>query len=94
MPPSVLSCHCLIAPEDVNVAESMVIGKMQSKYIGSVPDGFYNPINSPIKTMCALKKKAKVNVRPVIDLENIFLLLLTLLLPMMLYQITLQLPRL
>ena len=67
----------LIAPDDVNVANSMVIGeKMQSKYIASLPDGFYNPISSPIKTMYALKKKTKGNVRPVIDLENIFLRLL------------------
>ena len=52
----------LIAPDGVNVANSMVIGeKMQSKYIASLPDGFYNPISSPIKTMYALKKKTKGN---------------------------------
>ena len=67
----------LITPDDVKVADCMVIGKkMQSNYIGSLPYGFYNPISSPIKTMCALKKKAKGNVRPVIYLENIFLWLL------------------
>ncbi len=49
---------------------------MQSNYIANLPDGFYNPINSPIKTMYALKRKTKGNVRPVIDLENIFLRLL------------------
>ena len=35
------------------------------------------PISSPIKTMSILKKQVKVNkVRPVIDLENMFLRLL------------------
>ena len=37
---------------------------------------YYNPISSPIKTMYALKKKTKGNLRPIIDLENIFLRLL------------------
>ena len=67
-----------IAPADVNVADSIGIGaKMKREYIVSLPDGFYNPISSPIKTMSVLKKKVKGNkVRPVIDLENIFLWLL------------------
>lgn len=67
-----------IAANDVNVADSIAIGvKMERKYIASLPDGFYNPISSPIKTMSALKKKVKGNkVRPQIDLESIFLRLL------------------
>jgi hypothetical protein len=67
-----------IAPSAVNVADSIVIGdKMESKYIASLPDGFYNHISSPIKTMSVLKKQAKGSkVRPVIDLENVFLRLL------------------
>ena len=51
-----------IAPADVNVADSIGIGaKMESKYISNLPDGFYNPICSPIKTMSVLKKKVKGN---------------------------------
>lgn len=67
-----------IASADVNVANSFSIGaKMESKYITNLPDGFYDPISSPIKTMSILKKKVKVNdARPAIDLENIFLRLL------------------
>ena len=49
---------------------------MENKYIASLPNGFYNPISSPIYiyTMSVLKEKVKDNkVRPIIDLENIFL---------------------
>ena len=69
----------LIATSDVNVADSMVIGdKMESKYIASIPDGFYISINSPIKTMDIHKTHAKdTKVMPVIDLQNISLRLLT-----------------
>ncbi len=51
----------------MNVADSIGIGEtMESKHIASLPDGFYNPISSRIKTMSVLK----------IALENIFLRLL------------------
>ena len=58
--------------------QSITIGeKMQREYIASLPKGFYNPISSPIKTMSVLKKQTKgKNVRPVMDLESIFLRLL------------------
>ena len=47
-----------IAPTDVNVADSIVIGeKIENKYIASLPNGFYKPISSPIKTMSVLTKK-------------------------------------
>ena len=50
---------------------------MEKEYIASLPNGFYNPISSPIKTMSLLKKQMKgKSVRPVIDLESIFLRLL------------------
>ena len=50
---------------------------MQSKYIASLPDGFYDSISSPVKTMDILKTHAKDSkVMPVIDLQNIFLRLL------------------
>ncbi|XP_014676492.1 PREDICTED: uncharacterized protein LOC106816405 [Priapulus caudatus] len=50
---------------------------MESKYIASLPDGFYDPISSPIKKMSVLTKQVKSNqARPVIDLENMFLRLL------------------
>ena len=64
-----------IASTDVNVADSIIIGdRMKREYIASLPNGFFNPISSPIKTMSVLKKQAKSKeVRPVINLENIFL---------------------
>lgn len=67
-----------IAPAEVNVADSIEIGeKMERDYIASLPNGFHNPISSPIKTMSLLKKQIKgKSVRPVIDLESIFLRLL------------------
>lgn len=48
-----------IAPADVNVADSIVIGKMESRYIAGLPDGFYKPISSPIKMISVLKKQVK-----------------------------------
>ena len=67
-----------IAPADVNVADSIVIGeKMEIEFISSLPDGFHKAISSPIKTMHVLKNQVKGNTaRPVIDFENIFLRLL------------------
>lgn len=67
-----------IAPDDVNVADLIVIcDRMGRKYIAGLPGGFYEPISSPIKTMEVVKKKNVSNkTRPVIDLENIFLRLL------------------
>ena len=51
---------------------------MKREYSASLPNGFFNPISSPIKTMSVLKKQAKTKeVRPAINLENIFLRLLT-----------------
>ena len=64
-----------ISPNEVNVADSIVLGElMMSKYIASLPGGFHNPIRSPIKTTDVLKKHPKD--KPFIDLENIFLRLL------------------
>ena len=67
-----------IAPADVNVANSSMIGEnMESNYIASLPDGFFNAISSPIKTKCKDKEQVASNKsKPVIDLENIFLQLL------------------
>ena len=67
-----------VAVADINVADSIVIGdKMEREYIASLPNGFFNPISSPIKTMSILKKRTKgKQVIPVIDLESIFLRLL------------------
>ena len=67
-----------IASAVVNVADSMVIGEqMKTRYIASLPDGFYNHISSPIKTMDVDKKPNNgTDGRPTIDLENIFLRLL------------------
>ena len=67
-----------IAQANVNVADSIFIGeKMEREYIASLPDGFYNPISSPITTMSVSKKQVKdKQFRLVIDLESIFLRLL------------------
>ena len=67
-----------IAPNDVNVAESAMIGdKLENNYINKLPGGFYDPISSPIKTMCVLKNQVKCKkATPAIDLESIFLRLL------------------
>ena len=51
--------------------------KKERKYIVCLSNGFYNSISSSIKTMSVLKKQEKGNkVRPVTDLENIFLQIL------------------
>ena len=67
-----------IAPPDVNVADSIMIGEtMEQKFIDSLPDGFYNTISSPIKTMSMLSKKTRANTaQPTIDFESVFLRLL------------------
>ena len=67
-----------IALDDVNVVDSLGIrAKTEGEYITSLPDGFHNPISSPIRTMSILKKKVKRNkASPAIDLENIFFHLL------------------
>ena len=61
--------HLYNPPADVNVADSLSIGaKMESRYIANLPDGFYNPISSLIKTISILKKLAKGNKgRAIID---------------------------
>ena len=67
-----------IAQTNVNVADSILIGeKMEREYITSLPNGFFNPISSPITTMSVSKKQVKdKQFRLVIDLESIFLRLL------------------
>ena len=46
---------------------------MESKYRASLPEGFFNIISSPIKTMSALKSNVKGNkAKSVIYLQNIF----------------------
>ncbi len=50
---------------------------MEREYAASIPNGFYDPTSSPIKTMSILKKLFKGNkVKPVIYLESIFLQIL------------------
>ena len=67
-----------IAPYLVNVAESIAIGEqIERKYRASLPEGFFNTISSPIKTMSVLKSNVKGNkAKSVIDLQNIFLRLM------------------
>ena len=63
-----------IAQTNVNVADSILIGeKMEREYITSLPNGFFNPISSPITRMSVSKKQVKdKQFRLVIDLESIF----------------------
>ena len=50
---------------------------MESKYRASLPNGFFNTISSPIKTMSAPKSNVKSNkAKSVIDLQNIFIRLM------------------
>lgn len=50
---------------------------MVSKTIASLPNGFYNPISSPIKTIAVLKNQDKAGKgKPDIDIESLFLRLL------------------
>lgn len=67
-----------IAPSDVNVADSVVMGEsMEKNFIDSLPKGFYGTISSPVKTMSVLSKQMKASKKqPCIDLETIFLRLL------------------
>ncbi len=47
---------------------------MGKEYVASPPNGFYDPIISPIKMMSILKKQIKgKKIKPVIDLQSIFL---------------------
>ncbi len=51
-----------IAPTDVNIADLITIrDKMESKYVARLPNGFYDPISSPFKTMSSVKKQIKGN---------------------------------
>ena len=63
-----------IAPAEVNVVDSIeIVEEMEREYIASLPNGFYNLINTPIKTMSLLKKQIMgKSVRPVTDLKSIF----------------------
>ena len=55
----------------------MIGDKLENNYINKLPGGFYDPISSPIKTMCVLKNQVKCKkATPAIDLESIFLRLL------------------
>ena len=62
-----------IAPEYLNVADSLLIGeRMAECYIASLPGGFYAPISCPINTMGDDMKSKRNPDKPAIDLENIF----------------------
>ena len=57
----------------------MEIGKqMEDNFIKKLPNGFYAPISTPIKTMILLQKGLKIRGKTVhVDLETIFLRVLT-----------------
>ena len=61
-----------LAPEYVNVADSLLIGQRVAKcYSASLPSGLYAPISCPIKTMCDAMKSKRNPDKPATDLENI-----------------------
>ena len=61
-----------IAPEYVNVADSLLIGeRMAECYSASLPGGFYAPISCPIKTMSDAMKSNRNPDKPAIDLEYV-----------------------
>ena len=61
-----------IAPEYVNVADSLLIGeRMAECYSASLPGGFYSLICCPIQTMGDAMKSKRNPDKPAIDLENI-----------------------
>ena len=66
-----------IAPEYVNVADSLLIGQRVAEcYNASLPGGFYAPISCPIKTMGDTMKSKRNPDKPSIDLKNIFVRLM------------------
>ena len=66
-----------IAPEYVNVADSLLIGERVAEcYSASLPGAFYAPISCPIKTMGDAMKSKRNPDKPAIDLENIFVRLM------------------
>ena len=63
-----------IAPEYVNVADSLLIGeRMAECYSASLPGGFYSDISCPIKTLSDAIKSKRNRDKPAIDLENTLL---------------------
>jgi len=65
---------CQIVPAEVSVVNSIEIGeKIEREYIASLPNEFYNFISSPIDNVCSQKQIKGNGVRPVTDLESIFL---------------------
>ena len=66
-----------IAPEYVNVGDSLLIGeRMAECYSASLPGGFYAPISCPIKTMSDAMKSKRNPDKPAIDLEYVFIRLM------------------
>ena len=63
-----------IAPEYLNVADSLLIGeRMAECYSASLRGGLYAPISCPIKTMGDAMKSKRNRDKAAIDLDNIFL---------------------
>ncbi len=68
-----------IAPSQVNVAEALTIGEtMEMEFINKLPNGFHDPISSPIKTMEMLKTNVKTKPKSTLNLETLFLRILLL----------------
>ena len=66
-----------LAPEYVNVADSLLIGERIAEcYSARLPGGLYAPISCPIKTMSDAIKSKRNPDKPAIDLENIFVRLM------------------
>ena len=66
-----------IAPSTVNVADSLNIGqRMEIDFKNKLPNGFHDPISSPIKNMEVIKTKDTKKLQPTFNLETLFLRIL------------------
>ena len=68
-----------VAPDGVNVIKAAAIGEqMAATFKKGLPQSFYKPISTPIKTMALLKKVGKNKESSIaLDLESYFLRILT-----------------
>ena len=59
------------------MSNSLEIGdRLESQFLANLPNGFYDPISSPVKTMKVIKRPQNERRVDIIDLQSIFLRLL------------------
>ena len=62
-----------VADEKVSVADAPAIGEcMAAKFKGSLPEGFYQPIQSKVVTMEIMKRGAKIGDKVIYDMEKLY----------------------